>query len=315
MRSIGCFSRRLSRLFRHAITAAASLALSLAISHSASALTFVLDFNDVGQPNTTFTAGTTTSEVTDFNVAGFGFLNPGDFSLVTNSVLNAVRSDFHNIQTVGENVLSPIPVGQQLDIDFVIGDFGSAASNGDGEYYVMQIGSRVSGTNSLGVACLACARTSAGFGPSGGFGTGDIVGSILSNNINALGSVGVALTSGDLTATTNALAGTISHEIAHSLSLLHCNAAGAVTQNANAPLMGTGALDLPNAARLLDREFSYSCTAGEVAGTPTVNNIAQLVSAVGLRDAPATSLPEPGIAAMFGLGFAGMVLSRRRRAA
>ncbi|MPY68551.1 MAG: hypothetical protein GEU92_00535 [Alphaproteobacteria bacterium] len=297
---LGCLSR--SRLVRRIAGAALAIGLCSAGVQSASALTFVIDFKEVAQGTTADMFG---AEATNFNVTSYGFA-AGDYALVTSSIIAALEQDFRGIVTSGFNVLSPIPDGQELDIDFVIGDIGGGASNGDTDFYYVQVGSSVS-DSFLGQACLGCVRGN----PFGAVGA--VVASIFTDNINALGGVGAALTSGDLLATTNAITGTLSHEIGHTLDLEHCYKAGSVTDNGNAPLLGTGALDMPNADRLLDREFSFSCNLN-FSGTQTQNSVQTLVTNLGLRDAPdsVTELPEPAMGAVFGLGLLGMAAMRRR---
>jgi hypothetical protein len=297
----GCLSR--SRLVRRIAGAALAIGLCSAGVQSASALTFVIDFKEAAQGTTADMFG---AQATDFNVVSYGFA-AGDYALVTSSIIAALEQDFRGIVTSGFNVLSPIPDGQELDIDFVIGDIGGGASNGDTDFYYVQVGSSVS-DSFLGQACLGCVRGN----PFGA--VGSVVASIFTDNINALGGVGFALTSGNLLATTNAITGTLSHEIGHTLDLEHCYKAGSVTDNGNAPLMGTGgALDMPNADRILDREFSFSCKLN-ASGTLTQNSVQTLVNNVGLRDAPdnVTELPEPAMGAAFGLGLLGMAAMRRR---
>jgi hypothetical protein len=296
----GSLSR--SRLVRRIAGAALAIGLCSAGVQSASALTFVIDFKEAAQGTTADMFG---AQATSFDVTSYGFA-AGDYALVTSSIIAALEQDFRGIVTSSFNVLSPIPDGQELDIDFVIGDIGGGASNGDADFYYVQVGSSVS-ASFLGQACLGCVRGN----PFGG--VGSVVASIFTDNINALGSVGAALTSGNLLATTNAITGTLSHEIGHTLDLEHCYKAGSVTDNGNAPLLGTGALDMPNADRLLDREFSFSCKLNS-SGTLTQNSVQTLVTNVGLRDAPdsVAELPEPAMGAVFGLGLLGMAAMRRR---
>ena len=103
-----------------------------------------------------------------------------------------------------------------------------------------------------------------------------------------------ALTSGNLLFTRNALAGTISHEIGHALSLTHMNAAGAVTPTGLPPIMGTGAIDLPAQARIGNREFAYSGQNAQ-AGNAPVAHVAELVAALGVRDAAVSGVSGDGI--------------------
>lgn len=233
-------------------------------AQSASALTFVLDFNGTSQANT---SDVFDIQVGDFDVTDYGFA-ASDFNTVTNAVLTEVKSHFQNIPDVTENVLSPLNPGEQLNIDFVIGDLGTAPSNGDSEYYFMQIGdfaadpSNVLGgsTGVLGLAAYEAARTNTGQSNQFGFSqtqlTNLALGSIFSDRISNLGVSG--LKTGNLTATVNALSGTLSHEIGHTLSLEHLYKEQSVTPSGAPPIMGTGALDLPNSDRVKDREFAFT---------------------------------------------------------
>lgn len=275
-------------------------------------LTFILDFVEAGQTITDPFFG---GAFTDFDVTGFGFA-ANEYDLVTNSVLGAVRNHFYNIPTVGADNRSPMPDGQQLSVDFVIGDLGTAPSNGATEFYSAVIGGNNGQPNGvLGVAGLSIVREATGVGPNFGTANGDLVTSIFSNAINTIPGTNPAdnlfdvveelhernihadislgggsqsqqdaLTSGNLTFTTNALAGTISHEVGHTLSLLHLNQAGSVTPSGVAPLMGTGAIDLPIQARIGSREFAYSGQ-NQQAGNATQQHVAQLIGALGTRNA------------------------------
>lgn len=224
-----------------------------------------------------------------FDVTTFGFA-PTDFDLVTQSIVDQVNSHYHNIPTSDVDSRSPIPAGQELAIDFVIGDFGTPPSNGATEFYYVTIGSDLQNTGPLGVAFTSSIRNAGGAGPNFGFATGDLVGTIYSDTIQSLGGLtpANALASGNLFFTTNAVAGTTSHEIGHALSLLHLNATGAITPTGLPPIMGTGAIDLPNQARIFDREFAYSGQNAQ-AGNATQMHVLQLMNAIGLRDAAVTS--------------------------
>ncbi|MEM7315777.1 MAG: hypothetical protein AAF497_21785, partial [Planctomycetota bacterium] len=209
-------------------------------------LTVILDFNDTTQGVTTDGIG---NQVSTFNVAGYGF-SSGDFDLVASSVLAKVQEHYHDI-TVN------LPSGEQLDIEFELGDIGTPPINGSNDYYYMQIGSRVASGGPLGQASLNSIRDSSG---NPGAAVGSVVGSVFTDNINGLSSLtpSNALTSGNLEFTTNAIAGTTSHEIGHALSLLHIDKSGTITPGGLPPIMGTGAIDLPNQDRILDRNFSLS---------------------------------------------------------
>lgn len=276
-------------------------------------LTIVLDFNDASQANTSTYFG---DVVTTFDPADFG-LTLGDLPSLQAAVLAGVEADFWGIPTSDLNALSTIPTGMQLDIDFVLGDAGILPSNGDPEYFVMQIGTDVNGLTSLGRACTNCIRNSSGGGPTRTPGT--IVGSVFTENIGNLSLPSPytnALNTGDLVNATNAIVGTLSHEIGHTLSLSHVRKAGAVTHNGLSPLLGTGALDLPNLDRIFDREFSLSA---DNTSFVTVTNVPQLVNAIGLREIPQMAennpagIPEP--ASIWLVGLLSVLLCRRSRTA
>jgi hypothetical protein len=312
---------------------------------TANALTFVLDFNDANQENTSDIFGT---EVTDFNVNSYGFA-PTEFDLVTNSILDKVESHFYDIPTESNYfgaTTSPIPDGQELDIDFEIGEINAfTPSDGDSDYYFVQIGSAVSNeVTSLGQAGLNTARSSNGTVNS--FFQRRVVGSVFTDNIVNLRGLTPSntLKTGNLEATTNAIAGTLSHEIGHTLSLNHVYKGQSETFGNVPPLLGTGALDLPNSDRINDRAFSFSAKTegsrdepqnngivrvvdGEPhidvardpfaplpnipANAPTVNHVQQLVNAIGLRDS--VSVPwefSPSVVAI--VGGMGLISSRKK---
>ena len=310
---------------------------------TANALTFVLDFNDANQENTSDIFGT---KITNFNVNPYGFA-PTEFDLVTNSILDKVESHFYDIPTESNyfgDTTSPIPDGKELDIDFEIGEINAfTPSNQDSDYYFVQIGSAVSDeVTSLGQAGLNTARNSNGSVIP--FYQGKVVGSVFTDNINRIGGLGDALKSGNLEATTNAIAGTLSHEIGHALSLNHVYKGQSETFGNVPPLLGTGALDLPNGDRVKDRAFSFSAkTTGSrdepqnngvvrvvdnephidvarepfaplpsvPANAPTVNHVEQLVNAIGLRDS--VSVPwefSPSVVMI--VGGMGLISSRKK---
>jgi hypothetical protein len=114
---------------------------------------------------------------------------------------------------------------------------------------------------------------------------GSVVSSVFTDNIQNLGSLtpGNALGSGTLGFTVDAIAGTVSHEIGHAVSLRHIDKAGSATPTSFPPLMGTGAIDLPNQDRISDREFSFSGTNSQ-AGGQSQQHYDQLVAALGTHD-------------------------------
>ncbi|MEO2014675.1 MAG: hypothetical protein ABGZ53_09925, partial [Fuerstiella sp.] len=284
-------------------------------------LTIVLDFVEPAQGSVLDVNGLT---VNPFDVTIFGF-NATDYDLVTNAVLQTVQNHYGLIPTTGQDARSPIPDGFQLDIDFVIGDTGVAPSNGATEYYSVAIGEVTDFTPvnlPAGVLLFGRAgdigliRNAAGQGPGQGLagvplaigqaGPGVYTNSIVqispaltppdaslypalddpvTSQIAALDHAG--LTSGNLTFTRRGIAGTLSHEVGHALSLLHILDAGSVTPTGEFPLMGTGAFDLPVQSRIEPREFAISGTLAVGGGQQS--NIAQLVGAVGLRVAGSPS--------------------------
>lgn len=323
-------------------------------AQSASALTFVLDFNGTSQANT---SDVFDIQVGDFDVTDYGFA-ASEFNTVTNAVLTEVKSHYQNIPDITENALSPFAAGKQLDINFVIGNLGTAPSNGDSEYYFMQIGDFAAdprnvlggSTGVLGLAAYEAARTNTGQSNQFGFTQTELknfaVGSIFSDRINNLGGVGTVLKTGNLAATVNAISGTLSHEIGHALSLEHLYKEQSVTPSGAPPIMGTGALDLPNSDRILDREFAFTGR-GEVSGggdhiqvdtqfgtlegaldmaqdpfapvqaipvgAPTINEIAKLGTAVGLEDSASVPFEfSPTVGLVLVSGTFGFVSLRRK---
>ena len=266
------------------------------IPSSVRALTVIVDFNDVAQANTSlsFSFGGTAPSVGTFDVTDYGFLE-GQRQSVYDSIMLELERDFFGIPTTDVDALSPIPAGMELDIDFEIGDVGTGPSNGDTEFYYVQVGDHVAGDfgGSLGVAATSTMRSSTG-GNAGSF-IGLVVGSIHTDQINGIGlpAPGNQLTSGNLSATTHAVNGTLAHEIAHALSLLHLDKAGSDTFSNLPPIMGTGAVDLPNVDRISDRDFSYSGFNDQQGGAAQ-SHVLQLVNAIGLRNMMA--VPEPSTA-------------------
>lgn len=276
------------------------------------ALTIVIDFKEAGEIEY---IDANTNKVGTFDVTSYGFVD-GDRPAIYDSILTELKHDYHDIPTMATDPSSPIPAGHELDIDFVIGDVGVAPSNGDSEYYYVQVGDAITSPSptTLGQAYADGVRTETGLHYFF-INTGSILASIFTDHIvDAVTALTPpdALTTGDLFYSTHAVAGTLSHEIGHLLSLEHLDVAGSLTPNSLIPLMGTGAIDLTHQHRIFDREFSYSGIDSQDGGASRTY-VDQLVGAVGTRLAPVTAVPEPATIAMAAFALAGLLVLRRRR--
>lgn len=262
----------------------AAVTLGLVGAMPAQALTIVLNF--VNTPTTDINGVRTTPET----FASWGFTGLLSLDAIRNATLAAVQVDYLAYPTVGQNALSPLPVGKQLDIDFVWSNGLTGPSNADPDYFYVDIGDANPNQGFLGQACLDCVRNSAGNASQP---AGAIVGSILSDSIAAL----LNLATND-SQRINLLAGTVSHEIGHSLTLRHPNGALANPGASAYSLMGTGASPtlMPSSERVKDRAFAYT-------------EFASLIQSIGLRDV--TPIPEPGAAWLLALGL-GVVALRAK---
>ncbi len=267
--------------------------------HTNDPLTVILDFNDPGQPNTTDIFG---NVVADFDVTIYGFA-ASQYNTVTQSILDKVQNE-HYLGILTDDIFpqSPIPAGQELAIEFEIGDFGTPPANGSNNYYYIQIGDYISGGcgGALGCAGINSIR-SAGGNPGI---VGRMIGSTFSDVIRTIGGLNPpnALSSGNLFFTTNAVAGTTSHEIGHGLSLNHLAKNGSVTPTGLPPIMGTGAIDLPNQDRIQNREFALSGVNPQIGGQQQFH-LQQLVGAIGLHST------EPSLAEILDNGDPGFSLA------
>jgi hypothetical protein len=263
--------------------AAFLLTTAAGLAPKAQAATIFLDFVS-GPSFDIFGTGTTTA---DFSPYSFSSMTT---SQIHTSILQAVQLDFLGYPDLGGDASSPLPIGRRLDIDFLLAGTFSA----DPEYYYVNIGNNTTADGFLGAACFTCVRNALGGGPNFGVATGDIVGSILVNNIAGL--AGLATTNAQRI---NLLAGTVSHEIGHALSLDHEGVAANPGESIYS-LLGTGAspVNMPNAERVKDRAFSY-------------DQFSQLIDAVGTRDVEA--VPEPGEWALVSSGLILVFGLRARR--
>jgi hypothetical protein len=263
--------------------------LGMVAPKPAQALTVVLDFVSVATtdqfgvgtlPETFFTWG-----FTGLNLAG-----------VRAAVLDAVNNDYLNYPTFGANPQSPLPDGKQLNINFVTSVGQTLPGNGDSEWYYMAIGDANPNVGFLGQACLGCVRNSSGVSTVA---NGTIFGSTLTDTIASL----LSLATSDAQRI-NLLAGTVAHEIGHSLTLVHPVSALPNPGASTFSLMGTGASPtlMPNAERVKDRSFAYT-------------EFSSLIQSVGLRNV--SPVPETGTTLMLTMGLVmlGLRLQKTRKAA
>ncbi|MCV2369144.1 PEP-CTERM sorting domain-containing protein [Roseateles oligotrophus] len=269
---------------RSLLTAAMVLGLGVAAVQSAQALTIVLDF--VPGATTDINGVGTLSE----SFASWGFTGL-DLAGVRAATLTAVNKDYLQYPTFGSNALSPLPNGKELNINFSLSNGLTGPGNGDSEWYYMAIGDANPNQGFLGQACLSCVRNSSGVASVA---NGSIFGSTLTDSISGL----LGLASND-TQRINLLAGTVAHEIGHSLTLLHPTSALANPGDSLYSVMATGAspTSMPNAERVKDRAFAYS-------------EFSSLIQSVGLRNVSA--VPEPSSYLMLALGLAVLALRSRK---
>jgi hypothetical protein len=274
-----------ARLKGATLGAVLALGLAVAAPKPAQALTIVLNF----VPSATtdiFSVGTLPET---FATWGFTTL---DLAGIRAATLAAVRNDYLGYPTVGANASSPLPNGKELNINFTLSNGTTGPGNGDSEWYYVAIGDANPNQGFLGQACLGCVRNSSGVSTTA---NGGIVGSILTDTIAGL----LSLATSDAQRI-NLLAGTVAHEIGHTLTLVHPSGPLANPGASAYSLMGTGAspTNMPNAERVLDRSFAYT-------------EFNQLIGSVGLRNV--SPIPEPSTTALLAVGV--LVCAWRMRSA
>jgi len=236
-------------------------------------LTFELDFVS-GATTDIFAVGTT---IANFTPYGFGL----NLTQIQQAALAAVNNDFLGYPTVGADANSPLPNGRNLNVNFEVTTGLTVPLNGDLEYYYVAIGTNTTGnSNILGQACQSCVRMPILSRPA--VSNHSIVGSVLTDNIASL--AGLASTDAERT---NLLVETISHEIGHTLSLIHPLGP---EPNPGASIFSLMAITSSGSERIKDQAFSYS-------------EFGTLINSVGLRDVASVPGPIAG-AGLPGLMFA-----------
>jgi hypothetical protein len=267
-----------------AVAAALALGLGLATDKPAEALTIMLNF--VAAP-TVDRAGVASVPET-FASWGFSGMSITD---IRNATLAAVQNHYLGYPSFATNAQSPLPAGFELNINFEWSNGNTAPTNGDTEWYTMAIGDANPNVGFLGQACLGCVRNSAGVSSVT---NGTIFGSTLTDSIAGL--LSLATTNEQRI---NLLAGTVTHEIGHGLSLVHPNGQAPNPGASLWSVMATGASPslMPSIERTKDRDFSYA-------------EFGTLIQTVGLRQVAV--IPEPGTWLLMALGLVAVGVQARR---
>lgn len=245
-------------------------------------VTVVVDFKDFDDPML-FTDDRFGNKVGPVLWNEYGF-QPNEVDGVKASILAELQDDyFHEL---ADFISLSNGSGMELKLNIIEGEIGTPPP-GVAEYYFVQVGTGVSGpcTGFLGCAFISAIRNQNG-DPSPSIEIGDVVGSTFTNSIIQIGGLSPpdALRSGNVEFTTNAIVGTLSHEIGHAVSLSHVNYLDSIQPTrGRAPIMGTGAIDLPNQRRIEDREFSIAGLNDQANGN-LVLHINQLVDAISLQE-------------------------------
>ncbi|MEM7313219.1 MAG: hypothetical protein AAF497_08710, partial [Planctomycetota bacterium] len=238
-------------------------------------LTIIVDFNDASQGTTTDGIG---NQITTFDPTIYGFINtPQNREMIENAVLARTQEYF-------QGIASGLPSGEQLKIEFELGDIGDTPMNGSNDYYYVQVGTAADNTSTiLGQAFLGAARTSLGVPVTP---VGSVFGSVFTDNIQTMTGFtpSNALTSGNVNFTALAIANTLAHEIGHGVSLNHINTIGTITPTGLPPVMGTGAIDATAQDQIDPNEFSVQGINDELLGV-VQRHIDQLEGAIGTHDA------------------------------
>ncbi len=276
-----CLNKRLKTAL---LGTAVVVSLGTLAPQPAQALTVLLNFVPI---STTDQFGVTALPES-FATWGFTGLN---LQGIRDATLDAVRQDYLSYPTVAANPLSPLPAGKQLNINFEWSNGRTLPTNGDAEYFYVNVGDAQPNQSFLGQACLGCVRSAGGVATVA---VGTIVGSILSDSIFGL----VNLATNDAQRI-NLLAGTAAHEIGHTMTLVHPGSALANPGASIYSVMATGAAptSMPNIERTKDRAFAYT-------------EFATMINTIGLRNV--TPIPEPATNLMLALGAAALALRVRR---